>query len=393
MIPLELAPLSPEERAHEARLKQRIGAAIDAAEGSISFAEFMELALYAPGLGYYAAGAHKLGAGGDFVTAPELSPVFGRCLASQCAEILAGLGGGSILELGAGSGALAVELLESLARANALPGRYAILEPSPDLRARQQDRVRALPAALRSRVEWLERIPATPFAGVLLANEVLDALPVERFRRAREGFESLGVARHDDGFAWCARPAPAGLGAAIDALERARDAAFEPGYTSEICPTLASWVAAVTAPLERGVALFIDYGVSRRGYYAAERSAGTFACHHRQRRHEDPFVNVGLQDLTAWVDFTAVAEAAVAAGLEVAGYTSQANFLLALGFERHLAELRAQLSAGAAALAARAAAPLVLPTEMGESFKCIALARAYPAPLAGFALRDFTDSL
>ena len=393
VIPLELAPLSEEERAHEARLRARIGSEIEAAGGAIPFARYMELALYAPGLGYYAAGAHKLGAGGDFVTAPELTPVFGRCLATQCAEILAGLGGGTILELGAGSGALAVEILGELARRDALPDAYRILEPSPDLRERQESLASALPGALRERLEWLERMPDVPFAGVLLANEVLDALPVERFRVGTGGIESLCVVRKAEGFGWSAVPADAGLLGAVRELEAARGAPFEACYTSEVCLRLAPWVATVCAPLSAGVALFIDYGTARRSYYSPERSAGTFSCYHRQRRHEDPFVNVGLQDLTAWVDFTAVAEAALAEGLEVAGYTSQANLLLALGFERHLAALRDSLPGSAALLAARTAARLVLPSEMGESFKCIALARRYESPLAGFSLRDYTNSL
>ena len=343
-----------------------------------------ELALYAPGLGYYAAGAHNLGAGGDFVTAPELSPVFARCLAVQVAAVLATLEGGDVVEIGAGSAALAAELLAELARLGRLPGRYLILETSPDLKARQRA---ALPAALASRVEWIERIPAAPLRGVVLGNEVLDALPVERFRIGADGVEALGVALVGGRFAWAARPAPAELATAVAALGLAA------GYESEISLMLAPWLAAIVAPLAAGVVLFADYGCARAEYYAESRRGGTLRCFHRQRCHDDPFVNVGLQDLTASVDFTRVAEAAVAARLEVAGYTTQAHFLLATGFEGHVASLRAQLPPGREPLAARAAARLVLPTEMGERFKVIALARAYAAPLAGFALRDFTAAL
>jgi len=389
MIPLPLAPLTPDEAEHEARVVARIRAELDAAGGWLPFARYMELALYAPGLGYYAAGAHKLGAGGDFVTAPELSPVFGRCLASQVGDVLAALGGGEVLEIGAGSGALAVELLGELARAGAAPGRYRILETSPDLRERQRQAIDRLPAALGAGVEWLERIPAEPFRGVVLANEVLDALPVERFRIGADGVEALGVGLADGRLASVARPADAALTAAVAEL----GVSFARGYASELCPGLAPWLASVTAPLAAGVALLLDYGYPRAEYYGAARDGGTLACFHRHRRHEDPFVNVGLQDLTAWVDFTRVAEAGLAAGLEVLGFTTQAHFLLANGFERHLAALRATLPPEREPLAAPAALKLVLPSEMGERFKCIALGRDYPAPLAGFALRDFTATL
>jgi SAM-dependent MidA family methyltransferase len=389
MTALPLVPLSAEEAAHEARVVAHIRRELAAAGGWLPFARYMELALYAPGLGYYAAGAHKLGAGGDFVTAPELSPVFGRCLASQAGEVLATLGGGDLVEVGAGSGALAVELLAELGRQGRLPGRYLILEPSPDLRQRQRAALGCLPAAVAARVGWLERPSAQPLRGVILANEVLDALPVERFRIGATGVEALGVALDGGHFVWAARPAHAELAAAVAAL----DVPLAVGDESELSPRVAPWLDAVTAPLAAGIVLLIDYGCARAEYYGPAHRGGTFACFHRQRRHEDPFVNVGLQDLTAWVDFTRVAEAALASGLGVAGYTTQAHFLLANGFEAHLAALRATLDPAREPLAARAALRLVLPGDMGERFKCIALARDYEAPLAGFALRDFTATL
>jgi SAM-dependent MidA family methyltransferase len=389
MIRLPLAPLSPAEAEHEARVVARIRAELAAEGGWLPFARYMELALYAPGLGYYAAGAHKLGAGGDFVTAPELSPVFGRCVASQVGEVLATLGGGDVLEIGAGSGALAVEVLATLERVGQAPRRYRILETSPDLGQRQRQAIARLPAALAARVDWLERIPEERLQGVVLANELLDALPVERFRMGAAGVEALGVGLEQNRFAWVARAADAALAGAVAAL----GVPLAPGYESELCPGLAAWLASVTAPLAAGVVLLIDYGCARAEYYSPARDGGTLGCFHRHRRHEDPFVNVGLQDLTAWVDFTRVAEAGLAAGLEVAGFTTQAHFLLANGFERHLAALRAALPAEREPLAAPAALKLVLPSEMGERFKCIALGRDYPVPLAGFALRDFTATL
>jgi SAM-dependent MidA family methyltransferase len=389
MMPLPLVPLSPAEADHEARVVAHIRAALAAAGGWLPFSRYMELALYAPGLGYYAAGTHKLGAGGDFVTAPELSPVFGRCLASQVGDVLAALGGGDVVEIGAGSGALALELLGELERQGRAPRRYLILETSPDLRDRQRAALARLPAGLAARVGWLERIPAERLRGVVVANEVLDALPVERFRIGAAGVEALGVGLADARFVLVARPADAALAAAVAEL----GIALPEGYQSELCPMLAPWLASVTAPLEAGVALFLDYGYPRAEYYSPSRAGGTLACFHRQRRHDDPFANVGLQDLTAWVDFTRVAEGGLAAGLEVAGFTTQAHFLLGNGFERHLEALRAALPAGREPLAAPAALRLVLPSEMGERFKCIALARDYEAPLAGFALRDFTAAL
>ena len=389
MIPLDLVPLSADETAHQARVVAAVHTALAAAGGWLPFSAYMDLVLYAPGLGYYAAGAHKLGAGGDFVTAPEISAVFGRCIATQCAAVLGGTGGGEILEIGAGSGVLAAEVLAELARSGALPSRYRILETSPDLRSRQVARLAQLPARLGARVEWLERVPVEPFAGVVLANEVLDALPVDRFRVTADGVDELGVEATAAGFAVAARPARAALARAVAEL----GVAFPDGYVSEVCLRLGAWLESVTAPLERGVALLVDYGLARRSYYAPERAGGTFACFHRHRRHENPFINVGLQDLTAWVDFTRVAEAALSAGFEIGGYTTQANFLLGTGFEQHLAAYRATLDAQSEPLAARRALQLVLPDQMGERFKAIALARGYGGPLAGFSLRDLTATL
>ena len=396
---LPLAPLDADERAHESRVVAHIRAALDAAGGWLPFADYMDLALYAPGLGYYCAGAHKLGAGGDFVTAPELSPVFGRCVATQCAEVLAALGGGEILELGAGSGRLALEVLAELARQGAPPARYRILEPSPELRARQARTLAALPTPLGARVAWLERLPQEPYAGLLLANEVLDALPFECFRcrpgaaGAPPAVEALGVGWDGQRFAWRAAPAGSALARAVTGLAAQLPQPFAAGARGEVCLRLPAWLAAVTAPLAAGVALFIDYGLPRAELYAPERAGGTLACFHRQRRHDDPFVNVGLQDLTAWVDFTRVAATALECGLAVAGYTTQALFLLGNDFDRHVAAVAAGAGGAPEPLAAGRAARLVLPGEMGERFKAIALARRCEAALRGFALRDLTFRL
>lgn len=394
LTPLDLPPLTPDEQAHSARVTAHIRAELAAAGGWLPFARYMELALYAPGLGYYSAGARKFGRDGDFVTAPEISPAFGRCVATQCAEVLDALGGGSVLELGAGTGSLAAEILAALDREGRLPERYLILEVSADLRERQQARLASLPPALRARVAWLDALPATVH-GVLVANEVLDALPVERFRRTVDGVERLGVGVGADGesFVTVPRPAAPDLVAAVAAVEQDLGARLPAGYASEVCLALAPWLAAVTAPLERGAVLLFDYGVPRADYYALDRDGGTLACHYRHRRLDDPYARVGLQDLTAWVEFTRAAEAALAAGLEIAGYTTQAHFLLGTAFDAHVADLVREAGPGPGALLAHGAARLVLPGEMGERFKCLALVRGLDGPLRGFALRDFTATL
>ncbi|ROR34521.1 class I SAM-dependent methyltransferase [Inmirania thermothiophila] len=386
---LELPPPSPEAAAHSARVRERIAVEIEAAGGAIPFRRYMELALYAPGLGYYMAGTEKLGPGGDFVTAPEVSPLFAACLARQVAEVLERLGGGEVLELGAGSGRLAAGLLAALERLGAAPARYRILEVSGELAARQRAHLAAALPAWRERIVWARGLPEAGFRGVVIANEVLDAMPVERFERTAEGVVELGVRRRGEGFAWTALPPAEDLAAAVAGIEAACGR-LPAGYRSERNPQLAGWVAALGEILEAGVVLLVDYGYPRCEYYHPERADGTLRCHYRHRAHDDPFLLPGIQDITAHVDFTAVAEAAVAAGLEVAGYTTQAQFLLATG----LAELAAE-AADALTRARRAAEVkrLVMPSEMGEAFKVMALARGIEGPLGGFALRDLRGRL
>lgn len=376
--------LTTDEQAHAARVLDAIRARIAAAGGALPFAEFMSLALYAPGLGYYSAGARKFGAGGDFTTAPEISPLFGRCLARQCREVLVETGG-SILEFGAGTGALAATVMETLASLGTLPERYFILEVSADLRARQQERLALLAPPLAARVVWLDRLPEAPLAGVLLANEVLDALPCERFVMREGRAQRLGVGLDADG-ALC-EVGLAGDFALPDGL--VADALPE-GYRGELCPSLAAWIASLAACLDRGLVFAIDYGLPRAALYHPDRASGTLRCHFRHRAHGEPFVNVGLQDITAWVDFTAVAEAAADAGLAVAGFVTQAALLLALGIERDVAAAGDSATRHARASGVRR---LLLPTEMGETFKAIALTRALDLPLSGFALQDLRRQL
>jgi SAM-dependent MidA family methyltransferase len=386
---IELQPLSPDEQLHEAKLVALIQARIARAGGWIPFSQFMALALYAPGLGYYAAGAHKLGRGGDFVTAPELSPLFGACLATQCAEVLAACSLGEIMEVGAGSGVLARDILQALAGQGCLPARYRILETSPDLRARQQALLLPQARTLGVSIEWLDRIPEDPFSGVMIANEVLDALPVDRFRLGRSGLEAMGVTIGDAGLAWSAVPADESLRAAVAALALDSDVSM----TSEYCPGLSAWLSAIAAPLSFGALLFIDYGGARHEVYHPSRIDGTLSCFHRHLQHTDPFTRIGLQDLTAWVDFTRVAEAAIETGLDMGGFTTQAHFLVANDFESHVAALHQSAPSNDVVDPVRAARRLVLPTDMGERFKCLALTRGDWPMLRGFRLRDFTHTL
>jgi len=385
----ELQPLSPDERLHEATLMALIRARIARAGGWIPFSQFMALALYAPGLGYYAAGAHKLGRGGDFVTAPELSPVFGACLATQCAEVLSACPEGEILEVGAGSGVLARDVLQALARQGQLPTRYRILETSPDLRERQQALLGPVTRSLGVPIEWLDQIPAHSFSGVILANEVLDALPVDRFRHGPSGLEAMGVSIEEVGLAWCAKPADQALHTVVTALALDLDL----DVTCEYCPSMSAWLSAIAAPLSFGALLLIDYGGARREVYHPSRVDGTLSCFHRHLQHNNPFTRLGLQDMTAWVDFTRVAEAAIEAGLGVVGFTTQAHFLLANDFEGHLAALYEGARPDDVVDQVRAARRLVLPTEMGERFKCLGLTRGDWSSLRGFRLRDFTHTL
>jgi SAM-dependent MidA family methyltransferase len=377
------------ESEHSAALQALFRGRITAAGGWLPFDEYMRIALYEPGMGYYSAGAHKLGAGGDFTTAPEISPLFGRCLASHCIDVLQGIDGGDVLELGAGSGRLAFDVLTAMAEQGAPPSRYRILEISADLRERQQRLLATLPATLVSRVEWLDAPPREPWQGALLANEVLDALPVKRFARRRGEWRELGVAVDEsDALCWQDAAASSALNAGIIALDLPGD--LPDGFESEICPMLGPWTHEVTTAMQHGVALFIDYGLSRSEYYSPERSRGTLRCHYRQRAHDDPFAHPGLEDITAWVDFTRVAEAADVAGLDVLGYGTQTGALLGLGIEAEIAGAQDERTRIRRAAEGR---QLLMPTEMGETFKFIALGRGFEAPLAAFAHQDLRRHL
>ena len=366
-----------EEIAHSAQLTARIRQAIHAAGGSIPFAPFMHMALYEPSLGYYVAGLRKIGKDGDFVTAPEISPLFSQCLANQCAQILNELGGGDVLELGAGSGIMAADILMQLEKRECLPQHYYILDVSPELRDRQFRTLHSQVPHLLERVTWLDSLPAQPLRGVIVGNEVLDAMPVELFRIMNGEMFTLAVSANDAGFAFVTAP-------------HAQPSPYESlpdGYTSEYNPALPAWLQSVADCLTAGVILLIDYGYEAREYYHPERNQGTLICHYQHRVHDNPLVYVGLQDITASVDFTAVADAGLDAGLELYGYTTQAMFLASSGLEQAFTTALQAHPEQQYALAQQVRL-LSLPSEMGDRFKVIALGKDYHSALLGFQLDD-----
>ncbi|MCW8908409.1 MAG: SAM-dependent methyltransferase [Sedimenticola sp.] len=382
----------PDARAHSLKLVELIRQEIAQAGGRLPFDHYMERVLYAPGLGYYAAGARKFGQAGDFVTAPELSPLFARCLARQCSEVLAGLEpGGDILEVGAGSGILAADLLQELERLDSLPGRYLILDLSPELQQRQRRTLSQRVPHLLPRVTWLSAFPGEGFRGVVLANELLDAMPVHRFRVSDGDIQEQFVEARGERFELTWRePETPGLAQAVKRVLSGLE--VEDGFESEINLRAGPWLASLAVSLQQGVVLLIDYGHSRAEYYHPARNRGTLMCHYRHRAHPDPLVYPGLQDITAHVEFTAVAEAAQGAGFQVAGYTTQAYFLMASGLDRLVAASDPDDVAGHMALV-EGVKRLTLPTEMGERFKVLGLIRDWSAPLLGFAMRDLRERL
>lgn len=372
---MSLPAPAPEQLETSLELRLRIRREIDAAGGWISFARYMELALYTPGLGYYSGGSAKFGAGGDFVTAPQISPLFGRVLARQFAETLKQTGGG-ILELGAGTGLLAAHIIGEL-EALGVDTPYSILEVSGDLRARQQATLQAHAA----RLDWLDALPAD-FRGVVFGNEVLDALPTHLIHWTQDGPLERGVTWQGESLGWTERPIadPALLAQAV-ALN------LTPGYVSEISLATPALVTSLAETLEAGLLLFIDYGFGRSEYFHPQRHMGTLRAHYCHHALDDPFHLPGLCDLTAHVDFTGVADAGLAAGLDICGYTTQAAFLLAGGITALLAETPADAAPGYLPLS-NGVQMLVSPAEMGELFKVIGMTKGGVACPAAFSLSD-----
>jgi SAM-dependent MidA family methyltransferase len=374
-----LPPPSPDASAHSQQLAEHIASTIVAEGEWIRFSRYMELALYAPGLGYYAAGARKFGSEGDFVTSPEISPMFAKCLALQAAQVLKDVGG-DILELGPGSGVFAADLWESLKEIGTLPRRYLLLEVSPDLRERQRALLAQRFPADIDHFEWIDRLPAK-IRGLVVANEVLDVVPCSIVHRDSGGsYFEQGVILTEAGFAFEDQPLQDGE------LQRRAATAFPPGdydYVSEINFAAEALVRTIASSLEAGVALFIDYGFPEREFYHPQRSTGTMRCHYRHRVHGDPFFMPGLQDITAHVDFTAMGRAAEQGGAEIFGFTTQAYFLISCG-------LAVLVSAGDPTMTlsrlkgTSAVHRLIGPSEMGELFKVLGFGKGMPGPILGF---------
>ena len=384
-MPTTLPVPGTEAAQHSARLVEFIRQDIAAQGGWIPFTRYMELALYAPRLGYYTAGAHKFGAAGDFITAPELSPLFGRTVARQVAEIMAH-SAPHILELGAGSGKLAADMLAELEQLGSLPDSYAILEISADLRARQRILLRERLPHLLDRVHWLDELPEK-FSGAIVANEVLDALPVHLVRWRDSAVTERGVALAEHGFIWQER-------AITDTalLQAAQLINVPEDYVSEICLAARGLINSLAQRLDHGAMLFIDYGFGAREFYHPQRSSGTLMCHYRHHAHDDPLFLPGLQDITAHVNFTDIAECGIDAGLELVGYTNQAFFLINCGITRFLQDTSPENLRDYLPLSAQLQ-KLTSPAEMGELFKVIALGKGIKEALQGFSSGDLTRTL
>lgn len=382
--------------AHSQALRARIDAALAAAGGWLPFSRYMELALYEPGLGYYSSASAKFGRrpedGSDFITAPELSPLFALSLARAIGDALAASATHEIMEFGAGTGKLAAGLLGALAQDGGACSRYTIVELSADLRARQQQTLADRVPHLLDRVRWLEALPAT-FEGVVLGNEVLDAMPVRLVARTRGAWHERGVARDDASLVFQDRVlAPAGAVPDTALAEIAEATENEPDYVTETHEAARAFVGTICTMLTRGAALFIDYGFARREYYHPQRNTGTLMCHYRHRSHGDPFFHPGLQDITSHVEFSGIAQAGLDAGADLLGYTSQARFLVNCGITRILEELdpsRPEVFLPAA----NAVQKLLSEAEMGELFKVIGFGRGLDGTLAAFEHGDRSASL
>lgn len=381
---------SADAKAASTALTQRIAAEIRVCGGWMSFARYMGHALYMPGLGYYAGGSRKFGAEGDFLTAPELTPLFGQALARQVLQVMHA-SAPVVMEAGAGSGKLAADLLLALDALGCVPEHYQILELSGELQARQRETIRQNAPDFFGRVEWLDALPEN-FSGCLIGNEVLDAMPTHevawRDADGKRVIKEVGVSLDADGrFVYAEHDADAHLATLAQALD------VSAPYRSEIGLAARSWVSEMTRRLRCGALLLIDYGLPRHEYYHPQRNGGTIRCHYRQRAHDDPFWWPGLSDITAHVDFTAVAEAAHEAGAEVAGYISQSAFLMNCGIADLLAQRQSSEDAASAARASGAINLLLSSNEMGELFKVIALSKGISEPLLGFARGDRTHTL
>lgn len=386
--------------AHSEQLRYKIQQAIRTNNGRISFADYMNLALYAPQLGYYSAGLKKFGRQGDFITAPEISPLFSRCLALQCLQIMQQTQLNTLLEVGAGSGIMAIDIMLELERHNQLPEQYLILELSAELRDRQQQAIKAKLPHLFEHFQWLNSLPEKPFSGIVLANELLDAMPVHMIKLAQDTiYESYVALDDNNNFIWqdelCNNPALLTKAEHIQQLQQELshfNDKTDTDYISEVNLYADDWIRSIADILEAGAVLLVDYGYSAREYYHPQRSMGTLMCHYQHHRHDDPFYLPGIQDITAHVNFTGIAQAAHQSGFKIDGYTTQAHFLMAGG----LVELTRDLDPDDVlhfSETARQIKMLTLPEEMGELFKVILLTKGKTLSLPAFQMQDFRQRL
>jgi len=372
-------------------LQEKIRLAIIYNGGSISFEQYMQMALYEPGLGYYSAGSSKFGEQGDFVTAPEISPLFSRCIARQCQQVLSEISSSSIFELGPGTGTMAIDIMRELERNNSLPETYYLLEPSADLRQRQQLNIKNTIPQLEDRFVWLDRLPEEKLKGVILANEVIDAMPVKRIVIDNE-IEEYAIACDAEAndqirFQWIKKNIDEKLKVDLTELLDALGEPLTTPYVTEINCNIKPWLNSLNDILDEGLILISDYGYPRQEYFHPQRRAGTLICHYRHHAHDDPFLYPGLQDITASVDFTTVAETAVDAGLHVSGFTTQAHFLIACGLDQLVSEYETDDVVGRSKMTHQVS-KLTMPGEMGEKFKFIGLTKKLDNQLCGF---DFID--
>ena len=375
--------------AHRQAATQHIHDLIREAGGALSFDRFMEEALYAPGLGYYVAGASKFGATGDFLTAPESGSLFAKCLAREIAGLLDVLPDAQIIEFGAGTGRLAEDLLRALSQNHQLPSAYRIMELSPDLQRQQKERLEPLARELGIQLQWLSEMPAERVDGIMLANEVVDAFPVTRFRVEKNRIRRARVRIEGEGVGWDWTEDLLADGAEFE-IAQAHN--LPDGYESEVCPRASAWVRELANTLRRGAILIIDYGYPAEEYYLPDRAQGTLRCHYRHQAHNDPFRLIGLQDITCHVNFSQLSDAAQSSGLSVLGYTSQEAYLLSLGL-LDFASFTNTDDERTRIAKAQEVKRLVLPSQMGESFKVLALGKGAGISLDGFSLRDRTLSL
>ena len=380
-------------------LVRRIQAACHLTNGWIKFSEFMNIVLYEPALGYYSGGLQKFGEKGDFITAPEVSPLFGQCLANQLSEAIKNLRQSTaekvyVVEFGAGSGVLAADLLLQLEKLECLPAQYFIIELSAELKQRQKQTIKKKAGHLLEHVQWLDQLPEQITSAVVIANEVLDAMPVECFRvvNDKSKVESLMVGFDKNNLVSCYQPAASDILQKVEVFQQRSQIQFSENYNSEYNPAIAGWLSALESKIENLLILLIDYGYNEKEYYHPDRVNGTLMCYYQHRAHDDFFWWPGLQDITAFVNFTDVAYSAVDSGLDVSGYTTQAAFLLANGLsELHASQVTDDVQQQIKL--SQQIKTLTLPSEMGDRFKVMALTKNYEEPLTGFSMLDLRNRL